>query len=102
MFIIPAGLAPGLMHVGVNIRTYSWTVFLVTACALTAYEILRRPKCQKLWLLLFLTTVTGLLCHHFTAFSYLFIYLYLFVKLDDIIVFFQYDNLIEINKIVSV
>lgn len=30
------------------------------------------------------------------------IYLYLFVKLDDIIVFFQYDNLIEINKIVSV
>lgn len=81
LFIIPAGLAPGLMHVGVNIRTYSWTVFLVTACALTAYEIVRRPKCRQLWLLLFLTTVTGLLCHHFTAFSYLFIYLYLFVEL---------------------
>ena len=81
LFIIPAGLAPGLMHVGVNIRTYSWTVFLVTACALTAYKIVRNPQNRKLWLLLFFTTVTGLLCHHFTAFSYLFIYLYLFVEL---------------------
>ena len=81
LFIVPAGLAPGLMHVGVNIRTYSWTIFLVAATALIAYEILQNSKNTKLWLLLFLTTIAGLFCHHFTAFGFLFIYFYLFIEL---------------------
>lgn len=81
LFIIPAGLAPSLMHVGVNIRTYSWTVFLITACALTAYELAGNSDKLKLWFALFLLTAAGLFCHHFTAFNYLFIYLYLFESL---------------------
>jgi len=81
LFIVPAGLAPGLMHIGVNIRTYSWTVFLVTATALIAYEIVQNRKKTCLWILLFLTTIAGLFCHHFTAFGFLFIYFYLFIEL---------------------
>lgn len=81
LFLIPAGLAPGMMQVGVNIRTYSWTVFLVTACALAAYSIVQNSGKWYIWLILFLTTIAGLFCHHFTAFGYLFIYLYLFVEL---------------------
>lgn len=81
LFIVPAGLAPGLQHIGVNIRMYSWTVFLVTACALCAYEIQKNSKKWQLWVLFFLLTVSGLFCHHFTGFSYLFIYLYLLIEL---------------------
>ena len=81
LYLVPAGLAPGLMHVGVNIRTYSWTVFLMTFCGLIAYEIIQKPDSKRLWTELFLTTLAGLYCHHFTAFCYLFIYFYLFVGL---------------------
>lgn len=81
LFIIPAGLAPALLHVGVNVRMYSWTVFLITACGITAYCLVRQPARKLLWTALFLLTVTGLFVHYFTAFCYLFIYTYLLLEL---------------------
>lgn len=81
LFAIPAGIAPAIMHIGINIRTYSWTVFLVTACALIAYQITLKSDSKKMWGLLFITTLAGLFCHHFTAFAHLFIYVYLLIAL---------------------
>lgn len=81
LFMIPASLSPALLRVGVNVRMYAWTVFLVTACALIAYELIKAPGKPKLWFLLFLTTLSALFCHYFTAFCHLFIYLYLLLEL---------------------
>ncbi len=81
LFIVPAGLAPALLHIGVNVRMYSWTVFIVTACGITIYYLAKEPKRRLLWGILFLLTVSGLFCHYFTAFCFLFLYLYLFLAL---------------------
>lgn len=81
LFILSVSLSPALMHISVNIRMYTWTIFLVTLCALTAYLIVQNPGRRGLWLLLFLTTIASLFSHYFTAFCLLFIYLYLFIEL---------------------
>lgn len=81
LFILPMGLAPSLIHVGVNIRMYSWTVFFVTACGLLVYSLAQKPEQKEKWFLLFAVTLAALFCHYFTAFCHLFLYLYLLVSL---------------------
>lgn len=81
LFILSVSLSPALMHISVNIRMYTWTVFLVTACALTAYRIVREPHRKLLWGVLYAATVAALFCHYFTAFNLLFVYLYLLLAL---------------------
>ncbi len=81
LFIILTGISPALMYNGINIRMYPWTTFLVTASALTAYHLAQKPEKKGLWVLLSGLSVAGLFCHYFTAFCYLFIYLYLFIEL---------------------
>ncbi len=81
LFLLLVGLTPAMIHVGVNIRMYSWTVFLVTLCALEMYLIVREPERRGMWAALCLTTFAGLFSHYFTAFPFLFLYLWLFGEL---------------------
>ncbi|MCM1091431.1 MAG: hypothetical protein NC092_07200 [Butyrivibrio sp.] len=80
-YMTAVGLAPALLHVNVNIRMYSWTNFLVAACAILAFCIVQNPERKLLWTLLVLCTVAALFSHYFTAFAFLAIYLYLLVAL---------------------
>lgn len=77
LYMIMVSLTPAMMKISVNNRMYSWTVFGVTVCGLTAYFLRERLNSKALWTILFLTTFCGIFSHYFTAFSYLFIYLYL-------------------------
>lgn len=77
LYMITVSLSPAMMKISINNRMYSWTVFVVTVCGLTAYFLRDRRNSFMLWGLLFLTTFLGIFSHYFTAFSYLFIYLYL-------------------------
>lgn len=81
LFIISTSLAPAMLHVGVNIRMYSWTSFLVTASAVLAFCIVQDTRRRYQWVLLWLCTFAGLFSHYFTAFCYLVIYVYLLVQL---------------------
>lgn len=81
LFILPVGLSPALMHASVNVRMYSWTVFLVTACGLLVYWMGNRTRKLWMWVLLGLLTAIGLFCHYFTAFCYLFLYFYLLIRI---------------------
>ena len=80
-FVIAASLAPVMLHIGVNVRMYSWTGFFVTASGLIIYELLKKPEKGYLWGLLLLTTICALLSHYFTAFCFLVLYLYLLLEL---------------------
>lgn len=79
LYMILVSLSPAMMKISVNNRMYSWTVFGVTVCGLTAYFLREHMNSRILWMILFLTTFCGIFSHYFTAFSYLFIYLYLLV-----------------------
>lgn len=84
LFIISVSLSPALLHNSVNVRMYSWTVFLITACGVLVYWMSDRTRKLWMWILLGFLTVVGLFCHYFTAFCYLFLYLFLLIR-----VFFQ-------------
>ena len=75
LYMILVSLSPAMMKISVNNRMYSWTVFGVTVCGLTAYFLREHMNSRILWMILFLTTFCGIFSHYFTAFSYLFIYL---------------------------
>lgn len=77
LYMIMVSLTPAMMKISVNNRMYSWTVFGVTVCGLTAYFLRERLNSKALWTILFLTTFCGIFSHYFTAFSYLFISVYL-------------------------
>ena len=79
LYMILVSLSPAMMKISVNNRMYSWTVFGVTVCGLTAYFLREHMNSRILWMILFLTTFCSIFSHYFTAFSYLFIYLYLLV-----------------------
>lgn len=82
MYIVPVALAPAMVHVSVNIRMYSWTVFLITACALLAHSIAEHPeKKWWRWVLLYLTALSAMMMHYFAAFYALLIYAWLFFVL---------------------
>lgn len=81
LFLLFSGLTPAMIHVGVNIRMYSWTIFLITLCALEIYFLVREPDRGRLWFALSLTTFAGLFSHYFTAFSYMFLYLWLLLEM---------------------
>ncbi len=80
-FMIATGLAPAMLHVSVNIRMYSWTNFLMTACAVLAFCIVQRPESTKCWVLLWVLTIAAFFSHYFTVFACLAIYLYLLAAL---------------------
>lgn len=80
LFILASALSPALMHNSVNVRMYSGTVFLVTACGILIYWMTENVRKPWMWLLLGSLTVMGLFCHYFTAFCYLFLYSYLLVR----------------------
>lgn len=81
LFMLFTGLSPAMIHVGVNIRMYSWTIFLVVLCALIIYRLTEESGRRRDWLLLSALTFAGLFHHYFTAFSFLFLYLYLVLAL---------------------
>ena len=81
LFILASSLSPALMHNSVNVRMYSCTVFLVTACGILIYWMTENTRKLWMWLLLGTLTVMGLFCHYFTAFCYLFLYCYLLVRI---------------------
>ena len=70
LYMILVSLSPAMMKISVNNRMYSWTVFGVTVCGLTAYFLREHMNSRILWMILFLTTFCGIFSHYFTAFSY--------------------------------
>ena len=80
LFVIPMAFSPTLLHISVNIRMYSWTIFMMTSCAILIFRLVQDPK-RKGWIALFLLTLCSLFSHYFTAFYFLFLYLYLLVGL---------------------
>lgn len=60
LYMIMVSLTPAMMKISVNNRMYSWTVFGVTVCGLTAYFLRERLNSKALWTILFLTTFCGI------------------------------------------
>lgn len=81
LFVVPVSMSSAMLHISVNVRYYSWTVFVVTACGLLAYSIVTKGAVWWKWLLLFLLTFAGTFSHYYTAFCFVVIYLYLFMEL---------------------
>ena len=60
LYMIMVSLTPAMMKISVNNRMYSWTVFGVTVCGLTAYFLREHMNSRILWMILFLTTFCGI------------------------------------------
>ncbi|MDH6310836.1 4-amino-4-deoxy-L-arabinose transferase-like glycosyltransferase [Dysgonomonas sp. PFB1-18] len=80
LFILLVILFPVTQYLVTEIRMYSWTMFFVLACALSAYSIFDRGA-KKDWLLFLVTGICASYLHNYGLLSIAGIYALLFIFL---------------------
>jgi hypothetical protein len=66
---------PQIMHYGVEIRTYSWSMLCVTVAFVFAYDAMDRGKAID-WILFTLTAIAAVYTHYFALMAVFFIYVF--------------------------
>jgi len=83
LFLLFLNAIPCVMEYVVQIRMYSWGIFFITLCSLSAYGICLFPS-KKYWALLTVSALGACYTHNFSMISAVFIYLllgiFLFLK----------------------
>ncbi|MDR3058302.1 MAG: glycosyltransferase family 39 protein [Prevotella sp.] len=79
-FIVLIILFPVTQYLATDIRMYSWTMFFVLACALSAFDIFVSGKMSS-WLLFFCTGICAAYLHNYGLLSVFGIYTCLFIIL---------------------
>ena len=79
-FIILMIIFPVTQYLATDIRMYSWTMFFVLACALSAFDIFINEKIRG-WFLFFLSGICAAYLHNYGLLSVFGIYACLFVSL---------------------
>jgi hypothetical protein len=64
---------PQIMHYGVEIRTYSWSMMCVTIAFVFAYDVIDRGKVTD-WFLFTVTAIIAVYTHYFALMAVFFIY----------------------------
>ena len=80
LFIILTAFAPALIHINVNLRFYSLSIFLTTAFALNAYAMTKNAA-RKNWIIFFVLTLAIFFTHYYNVFGLFLIYIYIFIAL---------------------
>lgn len=79
-FMLLMVLFPVTQYLATDIRMYSWTMFFVLACGLSAFDIYANGKMRS-WLLFLLTGICAAYLHNYGLLSVFGIYVCLFVSL---------------------
>jgi 4-amino-4-deoxy-L-arabinose transferase-like glycosyltransferase len=79
-FILLMIIFPVTQYLVTDIRMYSWAMFFVLACALSAYDVYRKNKVCS-WLLFFFTGICAAYLHNYGLMSVLGIYILLLAAL---------------------
>lgn len=80
LFMILIILFPVTQYLATEIRMYSWTMFFVLACALSAYSVFDKGT-KKDWLLFLVTGICASYLHNYGLLSVIGIYGLLFISL---------------------
>ena len=79
-FVLLLILFPVTQYLAADIRMYSWTMFFVLSCALSAYKVFETGKIHY-WVLFLITSVCAAYFHNYGLLSVSGIYIFLFVFL---------------------
>lgn len=79
LFIILLLFFPVTQYLATDVRMYSWTMFLVLACAICAYKIYIEGKSSN-WILFFITGICAAYTHNYGLLSILGIYILLLIS----------------------
>lgn len=80
LFILFLNAIPCVMEYGVQVRMYSWALFFMTLCGVSAYGIWNTGE-KKHWVLLTLSAMAACYTHNFAMISAVFIYVLLGIAL---------------------
>lgn len=80
LFVLFLNGIPCVLEYSVQIRMYSWTVFFITLCGLSAYGIIKHNH-NVHWILLSLSALCACYTHNFAMISAFFIYVILGIAL---------------------
>lgn len=80
LFVLFFNAIPCVLEYSVQIRMYSWSIFFITLCSLSAYGIASNHR-NVHWVLLSLSALCACYTHNFAMISAVFIYLLLGIAL---------------------
>jgi Predicted membrane protein len=78
-FLLLLLIFPVTQYLAVEIRMYSWTMFFVLACALSAYMVFLKGR-KKDWIFFFITGICSAYLHNYGLLSVFGIYIILFIS----------------------